>query len=479
MPRHQTLRATIDWSYDLLSEPERTMLHRLSVFAGGCTLEAAEATAAGGPIEAADVLDLITRLVDRSLVVPEPSGTEARFTMLETVREYARERLIAAGEAEATRRRHRDWYLALVEQARPAFFRGPEPSGWLDRLDREHDNLRAALGWSEGTDGEADAGLRLAAGLWRFWEIRGHLSEGRGWLERFLDRTASDRSARRADALTGAGILALMQGDHAAALAFHEESLEIHRDLEDEAGTSYALNNLANAAVQQGEYTRARELYEEALAIVRRRGDLHGAAFSFSHLADVTARSGDYPAARTLFDRSLDLFRQLEDRWGMAIALNGFAQVAARHGDTGTARTFNEQAIVLSRGLNDARGVARGLGGLAEVAIAEGDLPGARRLFLECCSIRRSLGDAPGLASALERLAWAIAGDEPQSAAWLVGASETVRESIRAPIAPAAQAEHERGLRDLAARLGDDGLLAARREGRELGAERVLARLLP
>ena len=224
---------------------------------------------------------------------------------------------------------------------------------------------------------------------------------------------------------------------------------------------------------------RQHRLYEEALAIVRRRGDLHGAAFSFSHLADVTARSGDYPAARTLFDRSLDLFRQLEDRWGMAIALNGFAQVAARHGDTGTARTFNEQAIVLSRGLNDARGVARGLGGLAEVAIAEGDLPGARRLFLECCSIRRSLGDAPGLASALERLAWAIAGDEPQSAAWLVGASETVRESIRAPIAPAAQAEHERGLRDLAARLGDDGLLAARREGRELGAERVLARLLP
>ena len=479
LPRHQTLRATIDWSYDLLTEPERAVLHRLSVFAAGCSLEAAEAVCAGGLVAAADVLDVLTRLVDRSLVVAEATGTEARFTMLETVREYARERLVSSGEAEATRRRHRDWYLRLVEEARPAFFRGPEPSAWLDRLDREHDNLRAALGWSEGMDGEAEAGLRLAAGLWRFWEIRGHLSEGRGWLERFLQRTAADRTARRADALTGAGILALMQGDHAAALGFHEEGLAIHREIEDEAGISYALNNLANAAVQQGEYARARELYDEALGIAQRRGDLHGAAFALSHQADVTARSGDYEAAQGLFARSLGLFRQLDDRWGMAIALSTFAMVAGREGDRRSARSLTEQAIVLSRELNDARGVARGLGSLADVAIAEGDLPQARRLFLECIAIRRSLGDAPGLASALERLAWAVAAEEPRAAAWLVGASETVRESIRAPIAASARDEHDRGLRDLAARLGEDGLLAARREGRELGADGVLARILP
>ena len=195
VPRHQTLRATIDWSYDLLTQPERAVLRRLSTFAGGSSIEAAEAVCAGDPVESFEVLDLLARLVDRSLVVPEPSADETRFTMLETVREYARERLVESGEADDVRRRHRDWYLALVEEAEPAFFRGPEPGYWLERLDREHDNLRAALAWSEEGADDAEAGLRLAAGLWRFWEIRGFLQEGRGWLERML-RSSARRDPR-------------------------------------------------------------------------------------------------------------------------------------------------------------------------------------------------------------------------------------------------------------------------------------------
>jgi predicted ATPase len=479
LPRHQTLRATMDWSYDLLSDREKAVLHRLSVFAGGCTLEAAESVCAGEPVEAFDVLDLVTRLVDRSLVQAQASGEEGRFTMLETVREYALERLIQAGEADTTRRRHRDWYLALAEEARPAFFRGPEPRDWLERLDREHDNLRAALGWSEGSADEYEAGLRLATGLWRFWEIRGHLGEGRSWLERFLGPSDGSVTARRADALTGAGILALMQGDHAAALSFHEESLALQRKLGDEKSIAYALNNLANAAVQQGEHERAKELYLEALEIAKRRGDRHGTAFTLSHLSDVASRAGDYDGARDLFEQSVALFRYHDDRWGMAFALSNFALAARRHGDAPAARALNEEAIQLSRELGDVRGVARGLGNLADVALGEGDGARARSLYLECIDIRQSLGDAPGLATALEKLAWAIAPDEPELSASLVGAADSVRETIRAPIAPSARDEHDRGVRDLGTRLGEEKLLAARRQGRELGADGVLARLLP
>ena len=479
LPRHQTLRAAMEWSYDLLTEPERAVLRRLAVFAGGASLEAAEAVCADDPVEAGAVLDLLTRLVDRSLVVAEPSAVESRFTLLETVREYALERLIAEGEPDAARRRHRDWFLGLVEQARPAFFQGPEPGEWLVRLDREHDNLRAALGWSEGTDGEAATGLRLATDLWRFWEIRGYLQEGRDWLERFLRSSAGQVSIRRADALTGAGILALMQGDHAASLRFHEESLELQRRLGDPVSISYALNNLANAAVQQGQYQRARELYEETLEITERRADRHGTAFALNHLADALALEGDYDAARTTFDRGVAVFREHDDRWGEAIALGNFAQVACRQGDYATARALNEQAVELSQALGDARGVARAIGNLADVAVAEGDLAAARSLYLECVRIRHALGDLPGLATAIEKLAWAMVEEEPALAARLVGAAEGVRASTLASVAPAARAEHQRGLAGLAEQLGDDALAAARGEGRAQGVEGVLATLLP
>ncbi len=478
LPRHQTLRATMDWSFDLLSDRERAVLRRLAVAPGGATLDAAEAVCTAEPVEGYDVLDLITRLVDRSLVVADATGRESRFTMLETVREYALGRLIDAHEADATRRRHRDWCLALVEEARPAFFRGPEPSHWLERLEGEHDNLRAALAWSEDTPDEHEAGLRLATGLWRFWEIRGYLEEGRSWLERFLRPSTGEVSVRRADALTGAGILALMQGDHAAAFVFHEESLEIQRAIGDQTAISYALNNLANAAIEQGQYARARELYQETLEITQNLRDRHGEAFTLSHLADTTALEGDYAAARALSERSLGLFRDHDDRWGMAFALGTFAVIACRQGDFAEARLHNEDAIRLSSEIGDIRGVARGVGNLADVALAEGDIATARSLYLECVEIRRSLRDLPGLANALERLAWAIADGEPDLAARLVGVAEVVRESTRASVATSVRDEHDRGRRRLTELLGPEGFALARRAGRAQGVDGVLATLL-
>ena len=373
MPRQQTLRATMDWSFDLLSEPERAVLLRLAVFAGSLSLEAAELVCASDPVVSADVLDLLSRLVEKSLVVAEPSG-DGRYRLLETIRLYARDRLIASGEAEAVRRRHRNLYLALVERAAPEFFHGAESGTWLDRLDLEHDNLLAALQWSIDEPTERGAALRMATGMWRFWEIRGHPYEGRGWLERTL-AGADEREPPLlvADALTGAAVLSSMQGDDAAAVGFHERSLAVQRRLGNLDGVAYALNNLAGAAVRQGDLIRARTLYEECVAITRQTGDERARAFALINLAGVVADLGDVAAARAGFDDSLAIFDRFGDRWGAAFARDEFAVVLARQGDGVAARSLLDEALATWRELGDQRGVARVLAHLADVASLEGD----------------------------------------------------------------------------------------------------------
>ncbi|SRR5579884_626936 len=231
LPRQQTLRALIDWSYDLLSETERTLLRRLSVFMGGWTLEAAEAICAGEGIEEWEVLDLLTSLVDKSLVVYEGPEPSTRYRLLETIRQYARDRLYEAGDGALYRDRHRDWFLSLAEQAEPQL-QGPEQALWLERLETEHDNLRAALEWSLAADGSAEAGLRLVGALWRFWEMRGYLTEGRAHLADALSHAQTqERTQERARALTGAGNLAWHQSDYEAARTLHEQSLAIYQAL--------------------------------------------------------------------------------------------------------------------------------------------------------------------------------------------------------------------------------------------------------
>ena len=486
--RHQTLRATIDWSYDLLSEDERAVLRRMSVFAGGGTLSAAEAVCLGGEVTKGDVLDLLSRLVDKSLVVSgasvsEASGSnavaaEGRFRLLETVRQYARERLLDSGETEAAFRRHRDWYLALVERAKPDFFSGPPPAQWLEVFDREHDNLRAALEWSSTEPGGTQAGLRMTAALWRYWEIRGYFVEGRRWLERTLAATDGDVSSLRANALTGAGILAHIQGDYPAALAFHEQSLVQHRQLGNPHSIAHAAHNLANVAADQGDYTRARELYREHNEISRSLGDRRATAIGLINLADAVSRHGDVSGARSHFEESVEILRQIGDRWGIAFALDSWALAASRSSDLELARSLHEDALAISRELGDERGVARTLMHLAEVAAHEGDLTRATSLYRECLHIRHALRDMPGIATAMEKLAWVVMADAAEDATRLLGAAEALRESIHAPVPVAAREEYERHLRTLGSRLGQEGFDTARLEGRAMGPEAAVATIL-
>jgi predicted ATPase/class 3 adenylate cyclase len=475
--RHQTLRATIDWSYDLLTEPERAVLRRLSVFAGGASLEAAESVCAGDPVDSFEALDILGRLVEKSLVLMDPRLSEARFRLLETVRDYARGRLVEAGEGEAAQRRHRDWYLTLVDRASPAFFHGPEPVDWLRRLDQEHEDLRAALEWCLDQPGESQAGLRIAAGLWRYWEIRGHLTEGRGWLERMLEAVGNDTSALRADALTGAANLAFMQGDFHAASAFHTASLELHRELGDPQSVAYAANNLANTAVQLGDHARARSLYEEAISLTAALGDVRGAVFGSINLADVAAREGDLDEARSLHERSLTTIRELGDHWTEAFALDTFGRATSRAGDREAARSLHVEALAILEELGDRRGVARVLTHLAELALSDDDGPRARDLFRRSLAIRQDLGDMPGLASAMEGLASAVAGDDAEAAARLHGAAESLREAIRAMLPPQAAMTHDQHLAELEARLGTERFEASRHAGRLMTPNEALATL--
>src|SRR5208282_1687155 len=292
LPRHRTLRSTIDWSYDLLREPEKLFLQRLSVFAGGWTLAAAKEVCAGEGIEHGDVLDQLTSLADKSLVVPEQEDAQTRYRLLETVRQYARDRLEDTGGSAAVRVRHRDYYLALAEEADPKL-KGAEQAEWLRRLEEEHENLRVGLAWSLA-EKETGGGLRRCGALQRFWWTRGHLSEGRQWCTRVLGKAgAEERTRERATVLNAAGVLAFYQGDYPAARALEEESLAIRRELGDRSGIAGSLGNLGNVASGQGDYPAARALYEGSLAIRRELGDRIGIFYALEGLAAVVASLRD------------------------------------------------------------------------------------------------------------------------------------------------------------------------------------------
>ena len=264
--RQQTLRSAIDWSYELLEPDEQAMFARLAVFVGGCTLEAVEAVCHPGVDRPLEVLDGLALLVDRSLL-RQVEGTEGepRFGMLETIREYAAERFEESGDAETWRQRHAGYYLALAEQAAPELL-GPQQGTWLERLEREHDNLRAALGWAL-EHGGATLGLRLAVALGHFWAVRGHLSEGQAWLERALSRWSEAPAPARAGALSAAGHLAYIKGEYERAATLHEESLSVQRALGDQRGVALSLHNLGRVAHYSGDFERAAALYDESLAI--------------------------------------------------------------------------------------------------------------------------------------------------------------------------------------------------------------------
>ena len=312
LPRQQTLRALIDWSYDLLNDQEKALLSRLSVFAGGWTLDACEKIAADDNLEAWDILDPLSALVDKSLVVCEESRGESRYRLLETIRQYAHEKLLASGQSVALCKRHRDYYLALAEDCKPKL-RGAEQAAILSLLEVEMDNLRIALKFCCEDAESAEIGLRFAGALWRMFLIRGHLAEVRAYLSILLNcPDAQSPTLARADALTGAGNLAHLQGEMEQAYVLHEESLAIKRIMGDKQGIAAALCNLGLLAQEQGDYDRALSLQQESLALYREMDDKYSVARTLGNLGLLALEANNSELARALHKESLTLRRELK-----------------------------------------------------------------------------------------------------------------------------------------------------------------------
>lgn len=423
--RQRTLRATIDWSYNLLASREQQLFRQLAVFAGGSTLAAVERIVALDDTAPLAVLEGMQTLTAMSLLrqVNAPEN-ERRFVMLETIREYALERLIESGEGEVLHQRHAEYSLALAEAAEQELV-GPEQQTWLGRLEREQDNLRAALDWSLRS-GAAATALPLAGALWRFWLARGRLQEGRHWLETALAQGADAPADARGKALLGAGVLACAHNDYQRATELYEEGLAVARALNHLPGIASTLNNLGMIAMYQGDYRRAKVLYEESLALSQRLGNTLSTAITWNNLAIVALRQHDSARATALYERSLAVYRELGNRQGEAEVLNNLAEVALMRGDATRAAARYQESLVLFRDLESQVGVAWCLEGLAGVALAR-RMPGQAVKFLGAAAALRALLDAPLPAieqSNVERLlgqARAASTEADFATAWAAG----------------------------------------------------------
>jgi predicted ATPase/transcriptional regulator with XRE-family HTH domain len=542
--RQRALRAALDWSHDLLPARERTFFRRLAVCVGGCTLEAAWAICAspargdGGPPDTdTAVVEAITNLVDHHLLRREvPAGTaetaseaafaDVRVGMLETIRQYARERLDASVEAELVRSAHAVYYLALAERADP-HLRGPEQTAWLVRLEREHANLRAALEWALSR-GDAEMSLRFAAALWRFWELHGYLREGRTWLGRALaladiasvptTGSAVGLEERRARALDGAGWLALRQGDFVAAVALSEEAVARYRMLGNRRGLASTLQNLGLVARARGDHEAAARLLQESLALWRALDDAHGAAGILNSLAGIAWARGDHAQARALLEESLPLIRKAGDTQGLAATLENLAEVARAEREWARAEALLERGLALRREVGDVRGMASALQGLGQLAAACERPAEAAARYRESLALCRHVGDQALEAEVLRALAGAQAaqgdyreacaqcqeslllyealsldegvlacledmadlllrGGRPEPAARLLAAATRIRATTgrqRGPEAPEEQGRHERRLHACAQALGQQRFTGAWTSGEQPTLSRAI-----
>jgi len=392
LPRQQTLRALIDWSYDLLTEPERTLLRRLAVFLSGWPLEAAESICVGGAVEDWEVLDLLTQLIEKSLVVVDNADeSDPRYRLLHTVREYGMDRLVEAGEAEDLRDKHRLWFQQLVADAEPQLT-GASQAKWLNRLETEHDNVRSALEWAVRSD--PASALLTAGNLWRYWTVRGYFSEGRDWLTKVLaDPAAEGQTKERALALRAAGSLASNQGEFGAARELLEESLSMWRALGDDRGTAGALNTLGNVVWSQSDYPAARTLYEESLELARRLNDKRATAVALISLGNVCSQQAENEQARTFYQEALSACRAVGSREWEAATMQNLGGVLNNLGDHAGARALYEQSLDIRRELGDRRGISACLGQLGNALRDGGDLTGAKPLYEEALELARELGD--------------------------------------------------------------------------------------
>jgi len=518
LARQQTLESAIDWSYDLLSEDEKTLFRRLSVFAGRFSLKAAEMVCAGGGIETAHVIDWLSLLIDKSLVHAEEQAGEMRYRLLETVREYSRAKLAASGKVEALRDAHLAFFLTVAEEAEPRL-RSVHGQVWLERLDVEHDDIRAAMGWAVSAPGRTHELLRLASALWYFWYERGHLTEGRDWLEKALRahagaptvayaralgasayvawrqgdlaRAASLSQAGRdvsqalndrwalALSLLDLGLLARRMDDYVRAASLHEESLALFRDLQDSWGIGESLRLLGIALWYQGDYDRAREVIEEGLRLYRESGDQRGIVDSLHILGRTTAYSGDVEAGRPLLEESLELYRRMSRPSGLAQTLYVLARVELQGSEHERAKTLLEESLSLFRHIRDDLTIANVLTLMGKVETRLHEDAAAARHFGESLTIRGRLGyqwDKWGIAEYLESVAaLGVARRAYDSAARLLGRAAAIRSEIRAPLPPIDRTQHERDLDEIRSAIGEQAVRQAWTQGEGLSTEQALA----
>ena len=404
IPRQKTLRNLIDWSYDLLPSNEQALLRRLSVFAGGWTLEAMEAVCSGENIEAFEVLDLLSHLVDKSLVVAEISDVNERYRLLETIRQYAQERLVEAGELSLYAFNHAEYFTKMAEKSYEEIW-GMNQENWIEWLETEHDNLRAAMDWMAQEEKAHEMYLRLAGSLWRFWGVRGYIHEGRNRLETALSLTPGAPKYQRANGLRGAGKLALQQGDYHQAMVLSQESLDLFREINDQWGIARQMELLGEIAYFQGEYSRAVEMLQESLAIRKAIRDKEGIALSLRQLGVIARDHGDSQQARDLFEQSLALFRELDDKIFTAQTLNHLGLVEHSSYEYEHANVLFEEAASLYRQLNDKFGLSDVLLNLSTVAKDKGELVQAKTLCEQCLLLKQALGDKRGIAQTQANLA--------------------------------------------------------------------------
>jgi len=478
LPRHQTLRATMDWSYDLLSDAERALLRRLSVFAGGFALEAVEAVVSGQGSQVSQlipdhrplttVLDLLTSLIDKSLVVVETRGTATRYRLLETVRQYASEKLTEANESEIYARRHCEWFLQLAEQAEPHVL-GSEQLEWCERLERDMENLRAALTWSLAQTDHANAerALRLARALVWFWTNRGYWNEAHTWLERSLENRVIVPA--RAGALAGLGGLEYLAGKPAKGEASLEESLALYRQLGDKLGIALAASLLGGFAMRDP--ARAKALFEEAHSLAQElnvewlSARIHIGHGMFAH------RQGDLSRASTLYASALKHARRSGNRWFIGNALEYWGDVALTQGDDDHAATLFTESLEVRRELGNKNAMANDLYSLGIVALRRRDCRQAETFYAQALALRREMGNTRGVLECLRAFSQVAATEQRYAhAARLLGA-----------VAPLWEVMEERDRRSfeeqvsaVRAQLGDAAFETARAVGRAMSFEQAI-----
>jgi len=485
--RQQTLRSAIEWSYDLLGPSDQGLLRQLAVFAGGASLEAVQTVCAHADLDRKgeldpppDVFDLLESLVRQSLVAQttieaSPTEPELRFSLLETIREYAFERLFASGELDVTRLRHARYFLSLAEQAEP-HVASPTRGAWVNRLDRENANLESAMDWWI-SQGDVAHGLRMASALVWFWALRGHLKEGRDHVSVLLAAPAlAGPTSDRAHALQIAATLAHHQRDFVAARTLQGDSLQILRDLGNQEDLVTALSVLGNTDLQLGDYPASRKAFSEILAICQDLENYPGVAYALSSLGNIAQEEHDYATARSLHRRCLEVSRAMQFNTGIAVQLHHLALIAEDERDFVAARALYEESLTAWQADGDGYGAARALLRLACTATTQGDYPAAHSYLARTLALMRQMYDNDGIALALEQAARLAAAEwQPTRALRLAGAATALRERIGVPMPPSVAADLEVALSPSIERLGTTVATATFSEGGSLMLEQAIA----